>query len=274
MYFVKRYGETMRCMNVKYLILTICFQHNTEIYRYNKGGEYAENSKMKDLILLCHKENGEDAEEDSLRLQSLLDTHNEPGSLEWQNQSRLYRQFIEFCVLNVVGKSRMKKMGENYADGVRETYETAIKPTDEAFAMLCLEDRWRLWARIAEKREEERDNDGTKSLENTDEDDQRERGKDNKVEPGTPNLTKYSMYGSFNTHGKGFVPNRSMRRLTDYRTKVKNFREMENGKKMNEEMRDWWGKKHKGPRMKMKHVVDDIILGTDDEGDDFDDADF
>ena len=34
------------------------------------------------------------------------------------------------------------------------------------------------------------------------------------------------------------------------------------------------GKKHKGPRMKMKHVVDDITLGTDNDGDDFDDADF
>ena len=33
-------------------------------------------------------------------------------------------------------------------------------------------------------------------------------------------------------------------------------------------------KTHKGPKMKMKSVVDDIILGTDDEGDNFDDADF
>ena len=65
-----------------------------------------------------------------------------------------------------------------------------------------------------------------------------------------------------------------MARLTVYRNKIIAFRETENGKKMNDEMRDWWGKKVKGPKMKMKSVVDDITLGTDDEGDDFDDADF
>ena len=74
MYFVKHYGVTMRCINVKCLILTIFFRHNTEIYWYNEGGEYAENSPVKDLILLCRKENGDDAEEDSLRLQRLLET--------------------------------------------------------------------------------------------------------------------------------------------------------------------------------------------------------
>ena len=138
-------------------------------------------SPVKDLILLCRKENGDNAEEDSLRLQSLLETHNEPVTNEWKVQSRLYRQFIEFCVLNVVGKTRMKKMGENYADRVRETYEDAIKPTNKGFAMLCLENRLRLWATIVEA--EKRGNDGTKSLENKDEDDQREHGEDNKVEP-------------------------------------------------------------------------------------------
>ena len=82
MYFVKHYGVTMRCINVKDLNLTICFRRNTEIYRYNKGGAYADNSKIKDLIMLCCEENGDDAEEDSLRMQSLLETHNEPGTHE------------------------------------------------------------------------------------------------------------------------------------------------------------------------------------------------
>ena len=107
-----------------------------------------------------------------------------------------------------------------------------------------------------------------------DEDDPRERGEDNNFEPGTPNLTKYSMYGIYDTHGKGFVLNTSMARFSDCRTKILAFRKTEHGKKMNNEMRDWWKKKHKGPRMKMKQVVDDIILGTDDEGDNFDDVDF
>ena len=62
-------------------------------------------------------------------------------------------------------------MGMNYADGVRESYETAINPTDEAFAMLCLEDRWELWVKIAEKRIEEEGNDGTRALLCGDEDD-------------------------------------------------------------------------------------------------------
>ena len=119
MYFVKHYGVTMRCINVKDLNLTICFRRNTEIYRYNKGGAYADNSKIKDLIMLCCKENDDDAEEDSLRMQSLLETHNEPGTHEWKVQFCLYKQFIEFCVLNVVGKSRMKKMRELCRRGQR-----------------------------------------------------------------------------------------------------------------------------------------------------------
>ena len=48
-------------------------------------------------------------------------------------------QFVEFVVVNVVGKLRMKKMGMNYADGVTESYEMSINPTNEAFAMLCQE---------------------------------------------------------------------------------------------------------------------------------------
>ena len=80
---------------MKDLNLTICFRHKTEIYWYNKGGTYTDNCKNKDLIQVCHEENGVGAVEDSLRLQSLLETRNEPGTGEWNVQSCLYRQFIE-----------------------------------------------------------------------------------------------------------------------------------------------------------------------------------
>ena len=136
------------------------------------------------MIELCNAENIETADsatQDSLKMQGLLETDNIPGTEEWKTQSRLYRQFVELCVLNVVGKSRMKKMGENYAEGTRELYKDAIKPTDEAFAILCLEDRWNLWVKIAEERAEEVGNDGSKSLKSGDEDDQRPCREDGKI---------------------------------------------------------------------------------------------
>ena len=98
------------------------------------------------MIQLCNAENQETADrttQDSLKMQGLLEADNVPGTEEWETQFCLYR---EFCVLNVVGKSTMKKMGENYAWRIRESYDDTIKPIDEAFAMLCLEDRWKVWA--------------------------------------------------------------------------------------------------------------------------------
>ena len=126
-------------------------------------------------------------------------------------------------------------MGMNYADGVRESYEKAIKPTDEAFAMLCLEDsRWELWVKIAEKRIEEEGNDGTKALH-----DQRPRNEvDKKILAGSANLTKYSMYGRYNTQGKGFVPGRSLRRLSEYREAILEFRNTDEGRQLLNKVRD------------------------------------
>jgi hypothetical protein len=136
----------------------------TEIYLHNKGGRSGDNCKIKHMIQLCNAENQETADrttQDSLKMQGLLEADNVPGTEEWETQFCLYR---EFCVLNVVGKSTMKKMGENYAWGIRESYDDTIKPIDKAFAMLCLEDRWKLWAKISEMRAEEEGNDGSKSL--------------------------------------------------------------------------------------------------------------
>ena len=177
---------------------------------------------MKQMILVCDSEIEKD--KDSLRMQDLL-ALNTMGTDKWKDQLCLYKQFVEFGVVNVVGKTRMKKMGMNYADGVRKSYEETINPTDEAFAMLCLEDRWELWVRIAEKRIEEEDNDGTRALVCGDEDDQRPNNEaDKKIEPGSANLTKFSMYGKYNTQGKGFVPGRSYVRLSNYKTAIEEFR--------------------------------------------------
>ena len=177
---------------------------------------------MKQMILVCDSEIEKD--KDSLRMQDLL-ALNTMGTDKWKDQLCLYKQFVEFGVVNVVGKTRMKKMGMNYADGVRKSYEETINPTDEAFTMLCLEDRWELWVRIAEKRIEEEDNDGTRALVCGDEDDQRPNNEaDKKIEPGSANLTKFSMYGKYNTQDKGFVPGRSYVRLSNYKTAIEEFR--------------------------------------------------
>ena len=94
----------------------------TEIYLHDKGGRSGDNCKIKHMIQLSNAENQETADrttQDSLKMQGLLEADNVPGTEEWETQFCLYR---EFCVLNVVGKSTMKKMGENYAWGIRESY--------------------------------------------------------------------------------------------------------------------------------------------------------
>ena len=105
--------------------------------------------------------------------------------------------------------------------------------------MLCLEDRWELWVKIAEKRIEEEGNDGTRALLCGEEDDQRPRNEaDKKIEVGSANLTKYSMYGRYNTQGKGFVPGRSLRRLSEYREAILEFRNTDEGRQLLNKVRD------------------------------------
>ena len=250
---------------VNRLYLTVSFPF-TEIVRFKQENS-VNKCTMKQMILVCNSEIKKD--EDSLRMQDLL-ALNTMGTDKWKEQFCLYKQFVEFGVVNVVGKTRMKKMGMNYADGVRQYYEDAIKPTDEAFAMLCLEDRWELWVEIAEKRIEEEGNDGTRALVCGDEDDQRPRNEaDKKIVAGSANLTKFSMYGKYNTQGKGFVPGRSYTRLSNYKTAIEEFRETNEGRQLLSEVRDWWGEKYKGPKMKVKPVMDDIEIESGDECDDF-----
>ena len=85
--------------------------------------------------------------------------------------------------------------------------------------------------------------DGTKSLTYGDEDDQERPcscGDDNKVHAGSVNLSNFSMYGRYNTQGKGFVPNRSMTRLTEeYKKAIVAFRKTHSGNKLLNEVREY-----------------------------------
>ena len=136
--------------------------------------------------------------------------------------------------------------------------------------MLCQEDRWELWVEIAEKRIEEEGNDGTRALVCGDEDDQRPRNvADKKIVAESANLTKFSMYGKYNTQGKGFVPGRSFVRLPKYKTAIEEFRKTNEGRQLLSKVRDRWGEKYKGRKKKVKSVMDDIEIESRDECDDF-----
>ena len=143
-------------------------------------------------------------------------------------------------------------------------------PTRHLQCFVKREDRWELWVKIAEKRIEEEGNDGTRVLLCGDEDDQRPRNEaDKKIEAGSDNLTKYSMYGRYNTQGKGFVPGRSYKRIREYRNAIVEFRDTDEGRQLLSTVRGWWGEKLKGPKMKVKPVMDDVEIESGDEDDDF-----
>ena len=147
-----------------------------------------------------------------------------------------YKQFMKFCLIHVVGLTRMTKMGENYAEKDRLSFKEAITSTDESFAILLLEDRWLLWRKIAVLRGEkivpegedqeptETDNMGG------DEDDLADRDNQGRRIDGT-NLTIYSLYGRLARHRKGFnVKHAVMRQNAIKQNIVKPFRTSSKGK--------------------------------------------
>ena len=143
-------------------------------------------------------------------------------------------------------------------------------PTRHLQCFVKREDRWELWVKIAEKEIEEEGNDGTRALVCGDEDVKRPRNAaDKKIVAGSANLTKFSMYGKYNTQGKGFVPGRSYVRLSNYKTAIEKFRKTNEGRQLLSEVRDWWGEKYKGPKIKVKPVMVDIEIESGDECDDF-----
>ena len=168
-----------------------------------------------------------------------------------------YKQFMKFCLIHVVGLTRMTKMGENYAEKDRLSFKEAITSTDESFAILLLEDRWLLWRKIAVLRGEkivpegedqeptETDNMGG------DEDDLADRDNQGRRIDGT-NLTIYSMYGRLARHWKGFnVKHAMMRQNAIKQNIVKPFRTSSTGKVQMKEMRNWWGGRAEGTEKEM-----------------------
>jgi hypothetical protein len=184
------------------------------------------------------------------------------------------KQFMLKCLQPVVGKQRMSQMGKNYSPIHRKSYEDIITPTDEAYAMLVLEDRWELWDRIYELRQvaaaqlENKDNEQeiyNDSNEDPvevlagDEDDQRKyEMKNGEKKRYGVNLTKYSYYGTLAPHYKGFDPNVAANRQNDIKKMIVAFRSSDRGKKRMEQLTDWWGEHvHQGPanRKRKRHVM-------------------
>ena len=187
-----------------------------------------------------------------------------------------YKQFMKFCLIHVVGLTRMTKMGENYAEKDRLSFKEAITSTDESFAILLLEDRWLLWRKIAVLRgekivpEEGEDQEPTETDNmGGDEDDLADRDNQGRRIDGT-NLTIYSMYGRLARHRKGFnVKHAVMRQNAIKQTIVKPFRKTSDGKLQMKKMRDWWGGEQKGPKRKRQRVEDDDDMNIDNEDNEY-----
>ena len=186
------------------------------------------------------------------------------------------KQFMKFCLIHVVGLTRMTKMGENYAEKDRLSFKEAITSTDESFAILLLEDRWLLWRKIAVLRgekivpEEGEDQEPTETDNmGGDEDDLADRDNQGRRIDGT-NLTIYSMYGRLARHRKGFnVKHAVMRQNAIKQTIVKPFRTTPRGKLQMKKMRDWWGGEQKGPKRKRQRVEDDDDMNIDNEDNEY-----
>ena len=91
---------------VNRLYLTVSFPF-TEIVRFTQESSVIE-CRMEEMILVCNNEIKKD--EKSLRMQDLL-ALNTMGTDKWKEQFCLYKQFVEFGVVNVVGKTCMKQNG-------------------------------------------------------------------------------------------------------------------------------------------------------------------
>jgi hypothetical protein len=183
------------------------------------------------------------------------------------------KEFMLKCLQPVVGKQRMSQMGKNYSPIHRKGYEDIITPTDEAYAMLVLEDRWELWDRIYELRRaaaeqlESNEKEGGYNDSNEDpvevlagdEDDQRKyEMKNGEKKRYGENLTKYSYYGTLAPHYKGFDPSVAANRQNEIKKKIVAFRSSDRGKKRMEQLTEWWGEHvHQGPanRKRKRHVM-------------------
>ena len=150
----------------------------------------------------------------------------------------------------------MSKMGKNLSDRDRMRYEKSISITDEAFAILVLEDRWTLWNRIYIKRKENHH-----QLLSGDEDDQ--RAENERKEKTGPNLTVYSYHGTKAPHYKGFCSQTASDRINEIFEYISAFRAKEEGKQVLKKIGEYSGDKvNQGPKRK-KEKKDRCIMPED-----------
>jgi hypothetical protein len=226
------------------------------------------------------KYNSEDPKEkDTCEIKELIGCCDDKTYSDLYQNKKTYKQFMKFCLIHVVGLTRMTKMGENYAEKDWLSFKEVITSTDESFAILLLEDRWLLWRKRAVLRGEKiRENlpnnepTGTDNL-GGDEDDQADRDNQDRRIDGT-NLTIYSMYGRLARHWKGFnVKHAMMRQNAIKQNIVKPFRTSSEGKLQMKKMRDWWGGEQKGPKRKRQRVEDDDDVNIDNEDNEYGSSD-
>ena len=191
--------------------------------------------KIPDLIEYCTKTKPVDFYK--------IITESSTAATEHQ-KLKVYQQFANCCVQHVVGKLKMSRMGKNLSDNDRMKYEKTITITDEAFAILILEDRWTLWNQIYMKRKANHH-----QLLLGDEDDQ--RAENEKREKTGPNLTVYSYYGTMAPNFKGFDPNVASNRLNEIHGFISEFRAKVEGKRVLKKIGEYCGDEVKqGPKSK------------------------
>ena len=160
------------------------------------------------------------------------------SSVLWGNTDA-YKEFVRHVLVHVVGQVKMSKMSMSYESGSL-TFEKAVSVGDEAFAMMLLDDRWRLWEKIAVQRRRSADNSpGTHNV--GDEDDQRTFSSTNsgsRKKYDGDNLTRFSMFGPHAPGKKGFNVEFANHVHLFYCYKVYNHRSANPDFRKN--MRDWY----------------------------------
>ena len=144
---------------------------------------------------------------------------------------KIYNEFSNLCVQHVVGKIKMSWLGKNRDVGKRKEYKDLVTITDEAFALLILEDRWELWTRIYEERKKRsQGGDLEHDALTGDEDDMREYvDNEKKIKRNGSNLTLYSYHGKHAPNFKGFDPDVAAKRQNEIYREIKKFRSNDNG---------------------------------------------
>lgn len=206
---------------------------------------------------------------------------NASGSSSHQTALENYKALLKYGISNVVGQQKLSGMGANQK--IRVSYDNIVTTVDESFLCLILQDRWKLWKRVAQERiqrlqekvlwrhydalirdtkkndPEQMATDDMKGVlkvqkklvkllkKNVEEEDFREVNPDNNMRHGE-NLTLFSSYGKFSDEGKTFNLPDTIRQDNLYAIELYKWR-LESGeesKRMFTELQNWWGGVHKG----------------------------